>query len=328
MKKNLSREKKNLLLFDIYSPIIYYLSRGITLKLLKYSFLLLFLFSCSKSDEKENLTKSQHEITNQISDRKSITLVYKNSGKPPYMERFPDNSGLYYDMVKEIADEIGYDLKVRRGPKKRVAIWLESGEADIYASTGFVLERSKYLFYIQNGLFRHEEYLGLTTLDIPQLSSLKELNDYNLSWAIEAGCTQALVAKSLNIKYIELDEISMQRIVPLLEAKRPFFFKIMNSKVKEYLKAQNIDSLAEIGIRAHTSLCKPKNQKLFLCVSRDSPYYKEEPNPSFNPNHPICPNNFPVKLVPETLYYKIKIAMEKLIKTGEIERLKKKYGVK
>jgi len=130
-----------------------------------------------------------------FASEKTLTLVYKDIGKPPYMQVSPDNSGLYLEMMEKAAQKIGFELEVIRLPKKRTYIFLEEGHADLYASGEFREYRSKFLFYFPNGLKRESHYYGLTHDNIPEITSISQLNNHNLIWMVELGSTWPKLAK-------------------------------------------------------------------------------------------------------------------------------------
>ena len=154
-----------------------------------------------------------------------LKLVYKDIGNPPYMNTAPDNSGLYRDLMEKACKKIDFELKIIRLPKKRTYLELETGDADLYASGEFRNYRSEFLYYFPNGLYRHEVYVGLTSLDIPEISSISEINKYNLEWVVELGSSWPHDAIKYGVKYNEMKDTRIKRAVQLLKLGRPFFFK-------------------------------------------------------------------------------------------------------
>jgi len=258
----------------------------------------------------------------------TLTLVYKDIGKPPYMQAAPDNSGLYLDMMKRAAQKIGFDLKVIRQPKKRTYKLLKDGNADLYASGEFRDYRSKFLFYFPNGLSRVEHYYGLTSDNIPELTDISQIIRYKLIWMVELGSSWPLHAKSLGLQYTEMKNAGINKAIEISQLKRSTFFMIEDKDVYKYMEKNKISSFKELKIKVHKNCCKSKHAPLYTGFSRYSPYYKEEPNLLYDKTKPLSQTNFPYKLSPKSVAYKFKNALKQMIKSGEIERMKSSYSIK
>ena len=253
-------------------------------------------------------------------------MVYKDIGKPPYMQIAPDNTGLYYDMMKRAVEKIGFQLKVIRLPKTRTYTMLEHGNVDLYASGEFRDYRSEFLYYFENGLYRYERYYGLTDIHVPELRSLSEIKDYNLIWMLELGSSWPLQAKSLGVTYSGIKNAGIETAIKFFRSGRPVFFKIIQDELDDYEDKNNI-SLETLGIRVHKNCCETKKAKLYTCFSRSSPHYEEQPNPSYEKDAPLSAENFPFQPVPGSVPGKLKIALQAMIDSGEIAELKKRYSV-
>lgn len=254
----------------------------------------------------------------------TLVLVYKDIGKPPFMEVAPDCSGLYKDLMTRAAQKIGFELEVVRGPKKRLYGMLERGLADLYASGLFRESRVEFLFYMPNGLHTHKQHYGLTSLRIPQIKKLSDINVHDLYWVVELGSSKPGKAKQQGVNFQEVKKISVDKAVQLLKRERPFFFLINSADVNKYMSEKQLVSMSEVGVRLH--ICTPKVESpLFSCFSRRSPYYQEEPNPNFDSSKPVSYDNFPVRLVPGSVPYKFNQALQEMIEDGEVEALGKKY---
>ncbi len=255
-----------------------------------------------------------------------LKMVYKDSGNIPYMQKAPDNSGLYFDLISRAAEKIDYKIEVIRLPKIRTYRLLELGKVDIYASGEFRDYRSEFLFYFTNGLHREEIFYGLTTSEIPELMSISDINKYDLTWVFELGNSWPLQAKKFNVKYnMRTDGHQIDKAINLLKAGRPLFFKFTNVEINGYLKSQNIESLEEIGIKVHKHCCDSNKAPLYTAFSRFSKHYKEQSNPDFTIDKKLGVNNFPVELVPGSIPDKLKSALLEMIESGEVELLIKKY---
>lgn len=260
-------------------------------------------------------------------EERILKLVYKDIGNPPYMQAAPDNSGLYFDMMQRAAEKIGFHLKVIRLSKKRTYYYLESGRADIYASGEFRDYRSKFLFYIPNGLNRVEVFYGLTSINVPEISSISEINNYNLTWILELGSSWPLQAKAFGVEYFEIKNAGIEKAIEFFSINRPVFFKIYKEDIEGYMDKNNLLSMEDMGIRVHKKCCKTNAAPLYTGFSRFSPHYKEQPNLLFDVTRPISAENFPFELVPGSVPYKLKNALQGMIASGEITALKQKYSI-
>jgi len=258
-----------------------------------------------------------------------LNLIYKDAGKPPYIQTAPDSSGLYYDMMKRAAEKIGFQLEVIRAPKKRTYLKLEQGTADLYASGQFKDYRSEFLYYFPNGLYRREEYYGLTSMEVPELSSIQEINQYRLKWLVELGSSQTRMADEYGVKYYELeDAVNVDKAIQLISLGRPFIYRIIIDDLKDYMKNKKITSMEDVGVRIQRSCFKTTSAELYTSFSRFSPHYKEQLNPSYNESAPLNAENFPFELVPGTVPFKFKQALQEMIISGEVDALKRKYLIK
>ncbi len=256
-----------------------------------------------------------------------ITLVYKDVGNPPYMNRAPDDSGLYEELYTRVADFAGAKLKIRRMPKKRTYHELEGGMVDIYPSGVFHEFRSKFLFYIPNGLYRSEIYTCLTHQNNPNIRSLRDFNINGLVWAIERGSSLVKLAVKNDLRIQEVTDLDIKKAIKMISEGRPIVYSAVTSRLKKYLKRNGLDSLEPFKIKVHKN-CRPPNvSPLFTGFSRRSKHYKEVPNPDYNPKLPLSVDNFPVMLDTSSFAYKFMVALRKLHQTGEVRKLAKKYGV-
>ncbi len=261
------------------------------------------------------------------SEKKVLTLVYKDVGNPPYMQVAPDNSGLYLELMTLVVEKIGYKLKVLRPPKKRGYKQLQLGLADLYASGEFRENRSRFLFYFPNGLHRIEKFYGLTSMDIPDIYSISDINQYRLTWIFEAGSSWPEQAKYFDVKYLEIKEPTIEKALSYLRSNRSVFFKVEKNKLTEFTEKHQITSLQEKGVKVHQYCCKSHTAPLYTGFSRSSPFYQEQINPMFDNSLPLSPENYPFMLTPGSVPDQLKNALQLMIDSGEIEALKLKYKV-
>lgn len=66
----------------------------------------------------------------------TLTMGYRTNERPPLIASAPDNSGLYLEFYQHVTEKLGCQLKVVRGPKKRILKKLYDGEIDFYP--GFI----------------------------------------------------------------------------------------------------------------------------------------------------------------------------------------------
>lgn len=261
-------------------------------------------------------------------EKPNLTLVYKDVGNPPFMEVAPDSSGLYADMLNRAAAKIGHNLTIKRLPKKRTYVQLEHGSADLYPSGQFREYRSKFLYYMPNGLKRHEVYYGLTSQKIPALTSVAQIGEHGLDWFMELGSSWPHKARSLGLKYTEIKDVSIEKAVKLIELGRPIFFQVNSELLKKYMQKNNLASMQELGVRVHTEIGVVNEAPLYTCFSRFSPHYREELNPDYDENKPLSPENFPFRPVAGSIVDKFRRALQEMIDDGEIAVLRKKYDHK
>lgn len=262
-----------------------------------------------------------------FAEQSVLKLVYKDIGKPPYMETAPDNSGLYCDMMNRAVEKIGYKLVVLRFPKKRTYHLLETGEADLYASAVYKDYRARFLYYFPNGLNRYEVYYGLTSIDIPEIHNVKEINKFNLTWFVELGGSNVLDAQKYDVDYLETKDIGIDKAMKLIAGKRRCFYRVLQADIGKYLKKKKITSMKEVGARLHGKCFKRLEKPLYTAFSRRSPHYSERPNLLFDDTKPVSVENFPVEVVPDSVPDKLEKAFQEMIDSGEIAALERKYLV-
>jgi polar amino acid transport system substrate-binding protein len=75
------------------------------------------------------------------------------SADPPYRSHGPDGaSGLYYDLLKDAAQRLGWTLKFIEVPSARALRMMQLGEADLMMGPLRTPERERFLSYGQIGL--------------------------------------------------------------------------------------------------------------------------------------------------------------------------------
>ncbi|MFC3151264.1 hypothetical protein ACFOEK_09530 [Litoribrevibacter euphylliae] len=244
------------------------------------------------------------------------------------MAKAPSNEGLYQALYQEVATNIGCRLSIERAPKQRTLYSLEHGTADLYPSTGFDEHRSKYLFYIPNGLYRLEPYLGLTPSNVPELKKISDITQYGLSWIFEAGDTTQQVAEALQVPNEPIVDLTTDRAVKMLSRGRQVFYRMIQQDYFKYLKANNLRDLRHLNIATHLSCCEPKSHILYTGFSRTSSYYAEEPNPEFNPHQEITAENYPYRIANHSIAYKVAAEIQNLKDSGRVNTLYQNFIIK
>lgn len=260
-------------------------------------------------------------------DLKFLTMVYKPIAKHPYIQKYPDNSGLYFDMMKMAVEKIGHYLKVVRVPKARGYAMLKDGSADLYASGEFRNYRSTFLYYFPNGLYRNEEFVCLTSKNIPDIERIEDLNKYKLTWFVERGSSWPLKAKELKIRFTELKDTTIQTSLEFFSAKRPAMFLVSKQEIDHYKKSLTEQELKNIKFKEHKDCGISKHKKLYVGFSRFSKFYKEEDNKDYTQSEKISAKNLPYKPTQNSIAYKLEKAFEELIESGQIDHLIKKYNI-
>lgn len=259
------------------------------------------------------------------SDTPVLRLVYKESGKPPYMERAPDSTGLYTDLVAEAVRRIGYRLEVVRVPKARAYLLLQRGEAELYPSLLINAKRGKFLAFVRNGLHRNEEYLALTPASVAPLRSVQDITLHGLSWIYDRGSSAEQDAAAAKVPHYAVSNLDLARAIDMARAGRPVFYKVVDVDLSDYLEANKIKSLAHLPVRLHETLFQSVSAPLYLGFSKVSTLYQEEANPAFNADKPVSFANYPTRLVADSVPDKLGKALNAMVLDGTVEALLKKY---
>lgn len=258
----------------------------------------------------------------------SLTMTYKNTGKLGYMAPAPNNNGFYKALYNQVAERIGCTLTIKRYPKKRSLKQLETGDIDIYPSTGFNLKRSKFMYYIPNGLIRNESYYGLSPSYVPTINSIDDIKDTHLVWVIEAGRTTIDQARNKDIPYQALVGLTAPKAIKMINWNRKVFYQIDTNDYKRYLKKHSLSDLSHLNIKVHKQCCQSKSQTLYAGLSRRSSIYQEEPNPHYNPSITQSPENFPTRLVAGSVGHKLSLALQDIYTSGQLSLLLEQYNIK
>jgi hypothetical protein len=258
-------------------------------------------------------------------ENKTLIMVYKPIAKIPYIQKGPDNSGVYFDMMKLAVEKIGYNLKVLRVPKARGYAMLKNGKADLYASGEFKSYRSKFLYYFPNGLYRDEEFVCLTSHEVPNLEKIPDINKHKLTWFLERGSSWPHHAKKIKVKYRELKTATIDIALEFITSKRPAMFLISKEEIDNYVGTSDEHKRNFNKFKTHSNCGYSKHKKLNVGFSKYSKYYKDTVNEDFSANEKASVENSPVKPLKGSVAYQLENTFKDLIESGVIDQILKKY---
>lgn len=242
-----------------------------------------------------------------------ITMGYKSKIKEPYILK--DNSGLYQDLYKKAANDIGCELKIVREPKKRVLRNIQFGNIDFYPGFNFSEKRAKIVHYIKNGL--PKGFTAVTRADTINLEYKNDIKKQNLINVTELGGADLL--KDLKLRTITVSELNLKKAISMIQRKRADIFIYNKAQIDFYIKKYKPKN-----ITTHSNLYKHQ-ESLYLGFSKKSKYIKEIINPKFNKNKKITLKNHPFILDNNSVAYKFQESLKKLKKDGYTDMLYKKY---
>ena len=252
---------------------------------------------------------------------KAIVMGFKNISKGQLIGDLRSNEGLYKDLFKMAAKELGYNLKIVRLPKKRVHLALRKGTIDFYPGSSFSKERSKYLYYLPNGLKTKEVLVSL--------SEQREItNMSNANGRLMVGLGSSKIKwdeKYKDLKVNIMSKLSMPIVVKALKSNRGDFYIADIEIVDSYKKENSINDLSSIGIRIHENAISRNFIKMYLGFSRNSPLFKERKNEYFNTQREISISNFPTKIDEDCIAYKLYKILVKYEKNGTTKALYQKH---
>lgn len=246
----------------------------------------------------------------------TLTMGYRTSERLPLIGNSMDNSGLYHDLYSTAAKKINLELKIIRLPKKRILKGIEDGTIDFYPGLTFTYKRSKFVYYLENGLKGGD--LGISLLDFPLIEELSQLEGKRVLTAL-GGPDKYLLSNVKGIKLNAVPQLSIKKAIDLLRLKRDEFYVYNASSIKYYLKINNIKD-----IKVHP-ICCGKEKPMYLGFSRKSKHIKELKNPNFNKMEPISIMNLPTLISKDSIAYKFAKILDEMRKSGEIDEIFNKY---
>ncbi len=245
-----------------------------------------------------------------------ITMGYKTTQKLPYINRSPDNGGLYYELYSEAAKRIDAKLKIVRMPKARILAGIEEGSIDFYPAFSFTKERAKFGFWLNYGVKGRD--LIMTRDDFPDINSHKDLN--GLVYLVALGNTNYFENVDFSgVKFLETAELDLERAVKLILSNRADFYVYEEDALKYYIKSSKIK-----GIKLHRGF-EIRSYWYYAGFSRNSPLYKGYLNPNFDELKEEGPENFRHELAEGSVLYRFREALMDMSREGYTSKLYKKY---
>ncbi len=254
-----------------------------------------------------------------------IKMTYKTGGKEPLIGKTPNNSGAYLDLYTTASKMIDVKLKVIRLAKKRLHKKLMKGEVDFYPGASFSIKRSKYLYYIENG-FETGEY-GVTGLGIPAIKSFSDIKKNKLTWLMELGSSKEEIAKKLKIKTLSVPYMDLDKLQKFITKKGNKFFYIADKELVDYyLKSsgKKFKSFKDAGLEIHKDAAGGL-QPMYLGFSQKSKLFSSKPNSNYKKGEKLSPSNFPIVVAEDCVAYNLQETLRKMNKSGETNKIYKKY---
>lgn len=247
------------------------------------------------------------------SDQCVINMGYKTKNKEPYILK--NNSGLYKELYKKAANDIGCKLKIKREPKKRVLADIKRGTIDFYPGFNFSVKRAKVVHYIANGL--PKGFTAITRVEVNNLTNKSDIKKQNLKNITELGGADLL--KDLHLKTVKVSELNLKKAVAMIQRKRADIYVYNKSQIDFYIKKYKPK-----GIKSHPNLYK-NMESLYMGFSKKSKYIKEIENKQYDKNKAISLKNYPYILSKDCIAYQFKQSLKNLKDSGYTDKLYKKY---
>lgn len=245
-----------------------------------------------------------------------IHMGYRTNEKLPYINKSPDNSGLFAELYGEAALRIGYKLKIVRLPKKRLIKELENGTIDFYPMLAYDKERMAYIHWIPAGY--EQRNVALTQSTVNELNS--EQSVAGLTQLVGLGNADYLAHfDKSKFEQFSIPELEIERIVKMISSGHGDFYVYEEAPLAYFIYKNQITNM-----RLHKNLL-PKEFRSYAGFSHKSPLYKARINTLFNQDAPISSTNLPVVPEPGSIADQFSNALLQLEKEGFIEALEIKY---
>jgi hypothetical protein len=248
-------------------------------------------------------------------------MGYKDISKMPLIGEKNDNFGLYFDLFSKAAKKIGYKLKIKRYPKKRIHSGLKDGTIDFYPGSSFSQKRAEYLYYLPNGLSTKEVLVSI--MSQPEIS---DMNKVKGTLIVERGSSKLDWDKIYtDLKIIELSELSMEKVIKALKYNRGDFYIADIEVVDYYKKLNNLNKYSDINIKIHNMSINKDFVPMYLGFSRKSKLFSEKKNLEYDKHKLTFIDNFPTIIDKNSVAYKFFVALDELKKEKITNKLYGKY---
>lgn len=256
-----------------------------------------------------------------------IKMVFKMGGKPPLINKYPDNTGLFQDLYTRAAEKIGCTLSITRRPKQRVHRGLEAGKYDFYPAASFSLKRAIYLGYMENGLETGE--YGITASHIADITDIRDLARIpDMFWLMEANSSKRETAETIGVPSLVVDYLNIDEVLKHIRTRKQFnYFYVADKEVIDNFVARHQKPLSSFGLKVHQACCGG-NKKMYLAFSRFSKHYVEEPNVNYDSSLALSASNLPTQATKGSIAGQFNAALIMMQKSGEITKIFNKWHTK
>lgn len=254
----------------------------------------------------------------QLTHACELTMGYRTNAKPPFIAEMPDSSGLYRDLYVEATKRIGCTLKVVRQPKGRIMHLMRAGEIDFYPGLSFTTRREETITFIENGL--KDGNIGLTRKDEQEVLSLHDVAKRNMVMVVSYGGYDHNAA-DYGIHLRKPHDYTLGEMVDLILNDKADFHAYNLLAVQYYLK-NNPDKAEKLKV--HRNCCDVA-QKMYLGFSKNSDNIRLIPNPAYNPDQPITPENTLNKVDPDSTAGRLQQALADMQTDGSFQQIYGKY---
>ena len=251
-----------------------------------------------------------------------LKMGYKDGEKKPLIGPIGDNTGTYQDLFTRAAEKIGCKLVIYRLPKKRALQGLQIGLIDFYPGASFSMQRSKYLFYIKNGLITAQ--YGLTPLNVPDIKSYHAVKSLNFTWLMEPGSTEEEIADIFRIHSQQTPNVTMDKVMLYFESRGVNFYVADKALIDQFTFNRPDYFLEYNGLQLHKNCCGGV-QPMYLGFSKKSVHIKLTKNLNFDETLALSPSNQRESLDSNSIAYRYEQALAELAEQGMTEQYYQKY---
>ncbi|QBG35617.1 transporter substrate-binding domain-containing protein [Litorilituus sediminis] len=177
-----------------------------------------------------------------------FTMGYRTSERLPFINKAPDNQGLYHGLFQLAANSIGCKLKTVRAPKKRILKMLAQGDVDFYPGLGKTKAREQYLYFFENGLTSHT--VAISHQSEPDIETLAQMRGKVLLIAIGGNDFDA---NKHGIYLRKAHDLSVPTALTTISDRKADFFLYNKDSLLYYLHKHPDKSL-----KIHPCCFKPK----------------------------------------------------------------------